>query len=134
LELRTSRPGCVGQSCHPAALSEAAPVEDDLRHAGSLRPLSAEPADLLGGVAVTAGGALPTLLDGAGRGKGATADVVDDLGADVLVRPKHGEARTIGGTGHVLAHTAVTANAKELLLLRCHFAAFPALRWTTSPA
>src|SRR5205823_14932939 len=107
LELKSCLPGCVGQGCHPAVVSEAAPVEHDLRHAGSLRPLSEELADLLGGVAVTAAGALQTLLDGAGRGKGATADVVDDLGADVLVRPEHGEARSIGGTGHVLAHTAV---------------------------
>ena len=51
-------------------------------------------------------------------------------------RPLLRRGRSAGhrGTGHVLAHTAVTANAKELLLRRCHFAAFPALRWTTSPA
>ena len=50
-------------------------------------------------------------------GKGATGAVVDDLRADVLVGPEHGQAGTGGGAGHVLAHAVVPPRPGNLLVL-----------------
>ena len=76
-------------------------------------------------------------LEGRGGDQGAPGVVVDDLGDDVLVRAEHRQARPLGGADDPLADAAV-APVAQLVGSQClahgYFAAFPALRCTTSPA
>src|SRR5437660_826703 len=122
LELQTCFAGRVSQSGDAAVVEEAAPVEHDAAHAGRLGPLGDEPAHGGGGGLVPGGAGPKIALDGAGRRNGAPGDVVDDLGADVLVGPVHRQARALGGAAHALANAVVAPLASDLLVLRhvCH--------------
>ena len=53
-------------------------------------------------------------LERGGRDQRAAGVVVDDLGDDVAVRAEHGQPRTLGGAGDVLADPAVAADAAVL--------------------
>ena len=85
---------------------------------------------------LVAGGRRPEIaLQGGRRHQGRSCQIVDDLGADVSVGAIHGQARSAGGAGDLLAHPAVPAQTllASILGLILHLAAFPALRMTCSP-
>src|SRR5207302_9481500 len=96
---------------HTAVVLEAAAIEDHRGDPGRLGALADELADVLRGV------------DGRGRARaqlgfhrrradhGAAATVVDGLYVDVLVRPEHRQARTLGRAHDLLPDTAVAPRA-----------------------
>jgi hypothetical protein len=59
--------------------------------------------------------------------------VVDQLGADALVRAEHGQARALGGALHLGAHAAAAAQPGLRLGLDRH-ARLPTFRATYSPS
>src|SRR5689334_9055868 len=136
--------GAVGQGRDATVVLVARTVEDDAVDAGSLRPLGHELADLPGLVGLVVAGAADVGLHRGGRGQGLADEVVDDLHADVLGRPGDHQARTLGGTGDLLATTDLALEARpdpgrRVLVVgqldrHDHLPAFPTLRRTCSPA
>src|SRR6185312_14535421 len=93
-ELQTCVAGGRSDRGDAPVVEEATAVEDDLGDAGGLGPLGDQRADALrrgdtGPVALAA----QVALAGARRGERAPGVVVDQLHAEVLVRPEHGQAR-----------------------------------------
>src|SRR5213595_1497247 len=97
LERETGFAGAVGDPGDPGALADQLP-------------------DLLGGVDRT-GRALERLLHRRRRCERGAADVVDDLGVDVLVRAEHREARARRGAADLLADAPVAAVPGDLTAL-----------------
>ena len=96
-ELQSGFAGGVGHGGDPAVVEVPAAVEDDLGR--RRRPW---PARRRASPTLAAASLLPVAPSrggrsrGRGRGERATGAVVDHLGADVLVRPEHGQAGPVG--------------------------------------
>ena len=97
--------------------------------------LGDEPAHFRSGCGVSGSAGPQRRLDGRRRCERGARSVVDHLGHDVAVGAEHREARPLGGTGDLLADPPVPAVFQLVRTCLCHsyFAAFPALRRTTSP-
>ena len=81
-------------------------------------------------------GVAQLLVEARGGRQRARRPVVDDLGGDVSQAAADREARPVGGTRDLAAHASMAPLAEPALLVGAgrHFAAFPALRRTRSPA
>ena len=97
-------------------------------------------ADGLGGLNVAAV-ALESLFDGGGGDQSVSDRVVDDLGVNIALAPKHAQARTLRGPGDLAANSRVALSALSgcirsvnHALVPPYFApVLPSLIRTTSP-
>src|SRR6478735_8173294 len=138
-ELQAGAAGAVGQGRNAAVVLVAAAIKNNGDHAGGLRPLGDQLADLARlGRLVALDGAQVRLQGG--RGRQSLADgIVDQLDGDVPAGPVDHQPGPGGRADDLLAQPEVPAGACRGTRLRNvgshgHLPVFPTLRRTTSPA
>src|SRR5690349_11012012 len=139
LQLQSCFTRAVGNRRDAPVVLESAAVEHHRAHTRGLGALADELADLLGGIDRCARARTQVGFHRRRARNRATAEVVDRLHVDVLVRTEHREARPFRGARHLLAYAAVPPDAvlgfgeRHNEYLYPYFADFPALRCTRWP-
>src|SRR3954463_4518646 len=115
LDCQSGFAGAIGPGLDPAVVLVAAAVEHGALHAGGLRALRDQLADLGGllGAAQAAHVGLGPLRGG----QRAAGLVVDQLDEDPVVGTEHGQARARGGADDLRAHTPAALQAARFLRL-----------------
>src|SRR4051812_46089274 len=149
-EVQPALAGAVGERGDATGVPVATAVEDDRCHAGGLRALGDQGADLAGQGGLVAHGAAQAGVHRRGAGQRAADGVVDELHVDVPRAALDHQARTLRRAGDALAEAVVAPQPRDaargadvgadrlvarpgLCCLCHHLPVFPTLRLTTSP-